>query len=196
MPAADQRPPLVGVRRESSRSSGTRPIAVARLAVRERELRALEHRVHVLDAEERPELDAVEQRELLQENRPLTPRPGLEHRPAAEPDTRRLDGPRSGQIVPGEHAGVRLARLSTAGRHRGDDRLGDAPAVPRVARGVDPASRVAPPDRVKPLVGAASTGCAAAPPSGTTAPTDVVHDGSSAAIARAIPGVDGNPSRA
>ena len=76
-------------------------------------------------------VERVEQRQLLQQHRPLAPRPGLEHRPAAEvaadPAPRRRR-PRS--RPPG--------RPGVVERPTAVDRLGDEAAVPGVARRVDP----------------------------------------------------------
>ena len=69
-----------------------RAVAVVALAVLEGELRALHHGVDVLGAEELAEVDALEQRELLEEHRPLPPGAGLADRPAGEAERR--PGPR------------------------------------------------------------------------------------------------------
>ena len=118
-------------------------VAVPRLAVRERELRALDHGVHELRAacSRRRQVEAVEQRELLEQDRPLTPRPGLEDRPPFVAQARRRLERRleRGEIVGGEQSAVRAAR---AVRHlvlfaEGADRLRDEAAVPRVAGRLD-----------------------------------------------------------
>ena len=63
------------------------------------------------------ELEPVEQRELLQEHRPLAPRPGLEHRPAAEVERdRRLErGRERGQVVAASTPACASPELSTPG---------------------------------------------------------------------------------
>ena len=71
-----------------------------------------------------------EQRELLQEHRPLAPRPGLEHRPVR--GTAGTPAPRS---WPRYERQVAPRRRGTPA---GVDRLRDPAAVPGVARGVDP----------------------------------------------------------
>src|SRR5437763_413236 len=118
-------------------------VAVPRLAVSERELRALDHDVDEVGAlpPERTELELGEQPELLQEDRPLAPRPGLEHPPAVVVQRdgrfdRRL--PRRG-VVAGQQPAVPLAgavhRLRLRDERR--DRVRDEAAVERVACGVD-----------------------------------------------------------
>ena len=152
---AHQRPPRRRVPgREQPLQRHRRRVPVPRLAVGERELRALEHRVDVVDAEERPELEPVEQRELLQEHRPLAPRPGLEHRPAAEvaarpaprpsprtpPDRRRSARPRAAR--PRRPSPERPPRPpSPRPRTRGTRRRGRRRSAPRASRRRDRASR-------------------------------------------------------
>ena len=186
--AGDQRAPVVRVlARQQELERDRRAVPVPGLAVGERELRALDHRVDVVGPEERPEVDAVEQRELLEEDRALTPRAGLEYAPAAEVERDRLldRGAERGQIVAGEDLVI---------RHR----LGDPAAVEGVARSVD--SRF--PRRSRASARAARTcppepGCAAASPPVARRPTARSRWATSmSAIAVAIPGMTGNPSRA
>ena len=68
----------------AERNIGEGRVAVPRLAVRERELRALDHDVDELGAlaPDRSEVETFEQPELLQEDRALAPRPRLENAPA------------------------------------------------------------------------------------------------------------------
>ena len=73
-------------RRSSAYSRGQEPlerdlgVAVERLAVGEGELRALDHHMDVLGVRQLREFEAVEQRELLEEDRALAPR-----RPSCKP---------------------------------------------------------------------------------------------------------------
>ena len=142
----DERAALVGIgggEQPVERDGRERGVAVPRLAVGERELRALEHRVHELGAARahRAEVEAVEQRELLQEHRPLPPRPGLVDGPALVGQALgRLEGRlERGEVVGREQAAMRATR---AVRHLGPlaeraDRLRDEAAIPRVARRLD-----------------------------------------------------------
>ena len=118
-------------------------VAVPGLAVGEGELRALGHRVHVLGERlpERGEVEALEQAQLLQEDRRLAPRPGLQHRDAVVVDgERRLVTGRASRADRPRRAG-RQCRSPELSIHRAlgerDERLGDEAAVPRVVRGVD-----------------------------------------------------------
>src|SRR6185503_20163440 len=80
---ADELAPLVRVGRAEQLVQRHLDIAVPGLAVRERELGALDDRVDEVRAPAVTQLEAVEQRELLQEDRPLAPRPRLRDLPAA-----------------------------------------------------------------------------------------------------------------
>ena len=136
---ADEAPPLVGVRAREEhvhRHVDEVGVAVPRLAVGERELRALGDRVDVVGARvaHRREVEALEQAQLLEEHGRLAPRAGLEHGEAVVVDGERLLERRApvAQVflreqaaVPGTGAVHPLALLEV------DDRLGDEAAVPR-----------------------------------------------------------------
>src|SRR5215211_1268471 len=139
---ADQAAPLVGVagaQQPLERDVDEARIAVPRLAVGERELRALDDGVDELSSHtvEQAHVEAVEERQLLEEDRPLTPRAGLGDAPAVVVELdgrleRRLPG---SEVVAGEERAVpparavhRLGVLEVRG-----DRLRDKPAVEGVA---------------------------------------------------------------
>ncbi len=109
-------------------------VAVERLPVGERELRALDDRVDVLgraDAEGR-EVEPGEQGELLQQDRPLPPRPGLADRVAVVVvGDRRLDRRLpAGEIAAGDETAVRRAEAV--------DLVGDEATIEGVSSPVDP----------------------------------------------------------
>ena len=123
----------------------------------------------------------VEQRELLQEHRPLAPRPGLEHRPVAEAERH------------GSSTVARYAARSSGVRKPDSQRLGHPAAVPGVTRGVDPrlARRAGRPRRAARRCRPAS-GCAAArPPAARARATSAPTTARSARSRRTIPGVAG-----
>ena len=109
-------------------------IAVERLAVGERELRALDDRVDVLgraDADGR-EVEPGEQGELLQEDRALTPRPGLADRvPVVVEGDRRLDRRLPARKIPAREETAVLGAEAI-------DLVGDEAPVESVSRPVDP----------------------------------------------------------
>jgi hypothetical protein len=88
-------------------------VAVPRLPVGERELAAFGHGVHEVRGARAHgrQVEAVEQRELLREHRPLPPRLGLAHGQPAELVGQRLLEPRvpAGQVGVGQQPAVRLA---------------------------------------------------------------------------------------
>ena len=98
---ADQLPPLGGVLPGEQPVERNVGVAVARVAVGERELRRLREDVHELGLAERGDVDPLEHHELLQPRRPLPPRRRLAHRqPAVVDGRRRLERrPPPGEIV-------------------------------------------------------------------------------------------------
>ncbi len=125
-------------------------IAVPRLAIGERELRALGDRVDVLRrvlAHPR-EVEALEQPQLLEEDRRLAPRPGLEHLVAVVVDRERLLPPRLPrcQVFRREKARVTLAgAVAPLALLERDELLGDPAAVPvlhRILRRGEPTVRL------------------------------------------------------
>src|SRR5207237_8785037 len=106
-------------------------VAVEGLAVGVRELRALGDDVHALGRRQRGEIEAMEQRELLEEDRPLAPGAGLAHGPAAVlvPHRRLERGAPAREVVSGEEP--------AAGCAEAVDRLRDEAAVEDVARALD-----------------------------------------------------------
>ena len=129
---ADEPAPFVRVGRAEQVVQRDLDVAVPGLAVGERELRALDDRVDEVRALAVAEVEAVEQRQLLQEDRPLAPRPGLEDLPAVVGARDRLLDRRlpRGEVVAVEQ------------RARPGDRLGDEAAVEDVARGLELAVRL------------------------------------------------------
>ena len=105
--------------------------AVERLAVGERELRALDDGVDALARRHRREVEAGQQRELLEHHRALSPRAGLADRVAVVVERdRRLE-----RRLPARH--VVAAQQPVLGREEVVDRLRDPAAVEGVAGGVD-----------------------------------------------------------
>jgi hypothetical protein len=106
-------------------------IAVEGLAVGERELGAFDGHVDELRRRERRQIEAGEQRELLQHGWPLTPRPRLADGRAAVVDGhRRLERRAPGrEVVAGEQAAVR--------RTEAVDRLRDEASVEELSRALD-----------------------------------------------------------
>ena len=111
-------------------------VAVPRLAVGERELRALGDQVDELGCPGL-QVEPVEERQLLQQHRPLPPRARLAHRPAAEVERCRLlvrRAPRR-EVVRGQDARVALpGRVPQRGPDERVDLGRDEPARPRVDR--------------------------------------------------------------
>ena len=127
-----ERAPLVGVpgaEQRVERDVGEVRVAVPRVAVRERELRALGDGVDEVRGSHRREVEAGQQRELLEQHRALPPRPGLADRVAVVVERdRHLERRRPArQVVAGEQPVL----------VRGEDRLRHPAAVERVARRVD-----------------------------------------------------------
>ena len=111
-----QAAPLVGVpggQQRLDRHVGEVGVAVPGFPVGERELAAFGHRVDEVRGARAHgrQVEAVEQRELLQEHRALPPRPGLAHGQPAELVGQRLLEPRvpAGQVGVGQQPAVRPA---------------------------------------------------------------------------------------
>src|SRR5207342_510714 len=116
-------------------------VAVPGLAVGEGELRALGDRVHPLRARlaHGSEVEPLEQPELLEEDRPLAPRPGLEDLVSVVVDGERLlPGRRPvAQVLLGEQARVAVAgTVEPLALLEADDLLRDEAAVPALLRRV------------------------------------------------------------
>ena len=130
----DQPPALVGVRRREElleRDVDEIRVAVEGLPVRVRELRALDDRVDELGRGQVREVEAGEQRELLEQHRALAPRPGLADGVAAVLERgRRLErrAPR-GEVAAVEQAAVLAAEAV--------DRVCDEALVEDVPRALD-----------------------------------------------------------
>ena len=124
-------------------------IAVERFAVGKSELGAFDLQMDEVGAGgiETVEVEALEQRELLQHHRALAPRPGLAHRVAAVVvGQRRFDARRPARhVVGGEHAAVaRSARVHHLLRAAETiDRFGDESVRPGFARPLDLGDAVA-----------------------------------------------------
>ena len=137
-PGADQPAPALGVpvgQQRLDRHIGEVGVAVPGFPVGEGELAALGHGVDEVrgTGAHGGEVEAAEQRELLQEHRPLAPGPGLADGQAAELVGQRLLEPRlpAGQVVVGQQSPVRLpghVHDLGGGEVRGD-RLGDEALV-------------------------------------------------------------------
>ena len=147
----DQPAPLGGVRGRQQRvhrHADEARIAVVALAVGEAELHRLGHEVHVGGrvVAERAEVVAREQRQHLEQHRPLAPRPAREHLDAVEASRdRRLDlGAIRREVVGGQPAAV-LAVVA-------GDRRGEIAPVEGVARGGEAGrrARAAPPRAPRP----------------------------------------------
>ena len=122
---ADERAPLVVVRLREQRLERHLAVAVERLAVGEGELRALGDDVDELGRRELGEVEAVEQRELLQAHRPGRPRQRLaDGQPAVLERGDRLERrPPARHVVAGEQAAL--------GGDEAVDLLGDEALVVR-----------------------------------------------------------------
>ena len=139
---ADERAPLVRVRageQRVERHVEEVGVAVPRLAIGERELRALGHGVDVLGrgVSHGREVEALEQPQLLEEDGRLAPRAGLQHRQPVVVDGERLLVGRLpvAQILLGEQPGVTHAgAVHPLPLLERDDRFGDEAAVPLLHR--------------------------------------------------------------
>jgi hypothetical protein len=125
-------------------------VAIARVAVRERELRGLEPEMERVGARGilRGQIEALEQAQLLQKHRALSPGPGLPDARTAVVDRERVfDRARvARKIRRGDQPGVLLpARVAHRDAREVVDRLRTRAAIERVARGADP--RLARPTR-------------------------------------------------
>ena len=135
---------VFGGEERSERDRDEIGVAVIGLAIGEGELRALDERVHEVRAERvhRREIEVLEQRELLEEDRALAPGPAFEHRVAVIVERDRVFDARlpAGEVVGREEAAMALARgvEHFVEAEEPVDRLGDEAAVPGVAGGVDP----------------------------------------------------------
>ena len=139
-----QAPPLVGVagrQQRGDRDIGEGRIAVPGLPVGERQLGALDHGVDVLGGLHRRQLEARQQRELLQEDRALAPGLRLADGQARVLQGERGLGPRlpRGEVVVAEQAAVappgpvqHLGDVEVAG-----ERLGHEPLVEHPPGGLD-----------------------------------------------------------
>ena len=169
-------------------------VAVPGLAVRERQLRALEHGVRVLARAHRGEVEAREQRELLEHHRALPPRPGLADRvPVVVERDRRLEG----------RLPAARGRRRSAARPR--PRRTSRPPPPPSPRRTPRAPRRSAPRATRPATARAARRCRPAAGCGTAARPrrrqidlgrcrPLVRSWSStAAIAAVIPGTTGIP---
>ena len=135
---------VVGVRQQRRhRHFDKIRIAIEHFAVRIGELRRFDNQMNKVGAGriEAVEIEALEQRKLLQRHRALTPRAGLAHREAAiVVGERRLDMRRPFRhVVGGEHAAMALAAgvHDLLGAAEAVDRLGNESFRPRCARALD-----------------------------------------------------------
>ena len=142
----DQLAPGVGVfagKQRLDRHVGEVGVAVPGLPVGERELAAFGHGVHVVRGARTHgrQVEAVEQRELLEEHRTLPPGLGLAHGQAADVVGQRLLEPRvpARQVGVGQQPPVRPAGHvhDLGGGHVGGDRLGDETLVVDPPGGLD-----------------------------------------------------------
>ena len=157
-----QRAALVGIGRAEQRGErhvGELGVAVERLAVGERELRALDDGVDALARRHRREVEAGQQRELLEHHRALPPRAGLADGVAVVVERdRRLE-----RRLPARH--VVAAQQPVLGREEAVDRLRDPAAVEGVAGGVDARlARVSPGARQPPVASRPAGRCGTAGP--------------------------------
>ena len=183
-------------RREQRLQRHRRRVAVPRLAVGERELRALDHaRARARrrgTARARPSTIAS----CCRNTGPWPHGPVLNtvQSPEAQRDAAARRRGERARSSPEPACAARAVERRPRGR---DDRLRHPPAVPGVARGVDPRlARCRPPTRRAARRSSASTGLRSRAPRLPQRQRRPPTTARSRAIARTIPGVAGNPSRA